>query len=249
LAEEPKQSSETLWTGKITIDDSFDDYAVSVQDFPDYKMITIQDVSHAHNGVGNIETNLGEFPIDSFAIIVVIRGKKITGSMDCKLFAQYLVTPYQVGVFRKKTEYSKRFLGYGIELSPSIEESEDLPRLASIKTKLGGDNYITIQDRGIFSLFSGSRSAETYDAARKSLTTIFLASKDKPFSATIREKGNNFNFKADSTGFIEKPVNFGKSKPKTENSKINPSDVLKMRLAKGEITKQEYDELKSVLEN
>jgi uncharacterized membrane protein len=54
----------------------------------------------------------------------------------------------------------------------------------------------------------------------------------------------------DNNGIKEESQDKGSQikKPKTIKPKDDPINVLKIRLAKGEITKEQYEELKSVLE-
>lgn len=75
-----------------------------------------------------------------------------------------------------------------------------------------------------------------------------MASNEKPFVASVRKKGSIFTMKCDNNGIDEESHDKGKEIQKNIiKQNENPLEILRIRLAKGEITKEEYEEMKSIL--
>lgn len=78
----------------------------------------------------------------------------------------------------------------------------------------------------------------------------FVASDEKPFRAIVREKGEIFSMIYNNTGIKEESQDKGSEirKTKTVKLKDDPLAILKLRLAKGEITNKEFEDLKKIIE-
>lgn len=243
-------NSKSLWEGIVRIDNNFDDYVSSITDHEGYNQLTIEDVKFHHLSYYTFENipNIKNLPN---VIIVMVYGKTIQEYMKCTAILGYEKIEKIKGFFRK-TKYFEdvlRIKGFKLEPITSIPESP-VPCLTSYRADIGKDNAFDISQQGIITFSTGSHSAESQlDSARQSLTCVFVASNEKPFVASVRKKGSIFTMKCDNNGIDEESHDKGKELEKNRTAKPNenPLEILKIRLAKGEITKEEYEEMKSVL--
>ena len=135
-------------------------------------------------------------------------------------------------------------------MAPPIRVSA-IKNLASFRADIGKDNAFNIENNPFVCFGSGSKSAEG-EAARESITCVFIASDSQPFIASVRRKGRIYAVKYDSSGTKQDKEDKGgittepakSARPKEED----PLQVLKLRLAKGEITKEQYEELRKVID-
>jgi hypothetical protein len=252
----PNEIGFTYWEGIVRIDKSFDNYSSSVTDSGDYKTIRVQDVNFTHRGYGSwdgiddLKIRHWSFSRSHYSPIYIwIKGKEIHQFMKCKAVDVVNKIEKTKGLIRRQTYFEERFQSKGFLLEPSSDNIEECPCLAAYQGRIGGDNYIRIHQKGLVSFYTGSRSAETDDAARQSVTVVFIASNERPFMSTVRQKGKTFNVVFDSNGLQRKSADIGDDSGTSKN-KINnvPLTVLKLRLAKGEITKEEFEELRKILE-
>jgi hypothetical protein len=245
----------TYWKGIVKVDDSLDDFATSFRDFPDYKQVIIKDVKYHHEGLGyswNSSEVKGTGDQGTYnPVYLWIVGKQILDYMLCSAVLAVHKVAKTRGVFRKETYYEDRFGAIGYLLEPALETPEiPVPRLCAYRASIGNDSSVSIHQKGIACFFTGSRSAETSEAARKSLTAVFIASKANPFTATVRQKGRAYEVKFDDDGSNEAIQDKGAKPVKKKTLASNdPLAALKLRLAKGEINVEEYERLRKVLES
>lgn len=243
-----KQVEETIWQGIVQIDESFDAFATTTDELFNFKKIIISDITFSHKGIGNTSTDLGPLSSTTEPISIIITDKEITPLMECTVIKNKNLEGYEAGLFKKTTKYHLKSFEYEIRLRPVQQTAAKISRLYSFRTKLGKDNHLNIHKRGIVSLFTGSRN-ESSDATKKSLTILFVASKENPFSATLKEKGITSNVLADDEGFKEKPnTMLGDPKSSSKQNTSNLLSILKTRLEKGEITLKEYEQIRHIIE-
>ena len=245
-----EEVGQIYWSGIVRIDDSFDNYVSNVEEFGDSKRLTISDVECHHRGIGFVWSEIKDISGGGTnnPITIWIDGKEIQQYMKCTALGTVRKIEKTRGLVFKEKYYKNYFSAKGFKLEPVISTEENAACLGSYRGSIGRDNYIQVNQTGLAYFFTGSRSAEGDDAARKSLTCVFIASNEKPFMATIRKKGAAFSVIFDSNGLREKSEDMGAAKETNPKSKNDPLQVLKLRLVKGEITKAEFEDLKKMIE-
>jgi len=248
LSDETRLTGDALWKGQIRVDESFDDYVTNISDLTDSKQYTIRDVKYHHEIYSHIP-GIGDlgFP---YSLTIILEGKELSDTMDCVAANWYDLVEKTRGLIRKEKYYEKRIRARGFKMRKSSSSQTNLPCLASYRGFLGKDNSFSISQKGLVCFMSGSQSGPYTDtAAYKSVTCLFVASNEKPFVASVRKKGKIFNVICDSDGIREESQDVKEpDKPKKPKPKDDPLAVLKLRLAKGEITKEEYEDLRKTLE-
>lgn len=239
----------SVWEGIVKISDTFDDYISDIQEHEDYKQITIKDLSYHNPNYYTFDNDASTitFPTE---ITVLVYGKEIKEYMKCIAFYGFQEIEKEKGFIRKE-KYSENIMrAKGFRLYPIPETLEnDYPILASYRAKIGADHSFDIKKKGIVAFGTGSDSS-SYDAAYSSITTAFVASDMQPFVAVVRKKGKIFNMLCNGSGIKEESTEMGeKNKPQIVKTKDDPLTILKLRLAKGEITPEEYENLKKMLES
>lgn len=254
---------------KARIDDSLDDYVTNIREEEDRRILTIKDVKYHHEYHLTPDNNIQDLPWQfPNAITIIVMGKELQDYMRCSAAWAYGQQAQVRGIIKKETHYQERLYGKGFILEPlstsvstrapislgntSVESSSipaDVPRLAAYRANIGGDNAFEVRQTGIASFFTASSSAYGKEAARKSITCVFVASNESPFVAFVRKKGKMFKVICDSSGIKEESQDKENSRSKRieKKTKEDPLEVLRLRLAKGEITKQQYDELYNAL--
>jgi|SRR5579883_89670 len=240
------------WEGIVRIDDSLESYVSNIQDHDEYKELVIEDVQY-HNSSYDTPDNvmtIGRIYFPNM-VTVLVYGKEIRPYMKCTVFYGYVKIEKTRGLIRKETYFEEKLVAKGFKLEPISDETnqKDTPFLGSYRAKMGADNAFDVKEKGIALFCSGSESSGSSESAYRSITCVFVVSDSKPFVAFARKKGQIFTVNVNSSGLKEESENkqtgIQKTKPK---QKEDPLEVLKLRLAKGEITKEEYEDLKKTLE-
>jgi hypothetical protein len=240
------------WEGVVRIDSSLESYVSDIQNYDGYKILVIKDVQY-HNSSYDTPDNIMSIGRIYFpdTITIIVYGKEIHQYMKCTVFYGYTKIEKTRGLIRKETYFEERLVAKGFTLEPiSIEVNQkDAPFLGSYRAKMGADNAFEVKEKGMALFCSGSDSSGSSDSAYRSITCVFVVSDSKPFVAFARRKGQIFTVNVNSSGLKEESENkqtiIQKTRPK---QKEDPLEVLKLRLAKGEITKEEYEDLKKTLE-
>jgi len=263
---------EPLWEGLVKIDDTLDDYVSEISDMGDANNLHIRDMKYHHDfRFASQEWGSNRFLPNE--VIIVVKGKELLDHMKCTATLGYQQIQKTRGLIKKETYYEKAIRMKGFILEPTsgvggapiksvstLEQSApkeiSVPRLASYRATIGRDNTFNVEREGIGCFYSGSASSYvgfSSDAAYKSVTCVFVASDQMPFLAYVRKKGRILKMTCDNNGIKEegqdKGVETKEGKPKrTKKPSEDPLQILKLRLAKGEITKEEYEELRKALE-
>jgi hypothetical protein len=258
---------EPVWEGIVFVDNNIDDFVTNISHTNDgMKRYEIKDAKYHHtawNFIDNPKMTNVYYPPSTVSIW--LKGEQLRDYMKCTAMFGYELLERTKGIIRKEKYYEKQYLAKGFILEPwdikanrsatpstlNSPVSSDYPRLASFRADIGKDNACNIENTPIVCFGSGSKSAEG-EAARESVTCVFVASDSQPFIASVRRKGRIYSVRYDSNGSKEEKEDKGgttKEATKSASSKEDPLQVLKLRLAKGEITKEQYEELRKVLES
>jgi len=237
------------WSGIVKIDASLDDYVTNIEETQDSKRFVIKDVKYHHENylTPDLPPN---FKVYSFPREVTIWMKKqveLQNYMRCDALLGFFNEEKIRGFIRKEKYYEERLVAKGFKLGLVDTHDEKVPVLASYRAGIGADNAINIEQKGIICFCSASQSSSD-DAAYQSLTCVFIASDEKPFVAYVRKKGSMNKVICDSNSIREISQD---KEHELKNRLVKPSEdpltVLKLRLAKGEITKEEYEDLQKMI--
>ncbi|MFQ5941901.1 MAG: hypothetical protein ACE5J2_01830 [Nitrososphaerales archaeon] len=237
-----------LWKGMVKIDSSLDDYVSDISYIGKTKQLHIKDVKYHHVYYDTLDNPRGALDYPS-EIMLLVKGKELQKYMKCSAVLAYRQVQKTRGLIRKEKYYEEILSAKGFALEPASHIRTNLPCMASYRANIGGDNAFNIEKQGIVSFYTASASRRLgFNAARKSITCVFIASDQLPFVAYVRKKGKMFKMICSSDGMKEELEDKG---GECKGQKIKPIHdpllLLKLRLATDEITKEEYKELKKML--
>jgi hypothetical protein len=243
-----------LWQGVVKVDDSIDDYVSNISHTGSYKRYEIKDVKYKHENYHTTDNQRYSLGYSLVTVDVLAESESFDEYMHAAAFIRYQLIEKQRGLIRKEKYFERRpdlkgFLLRRITIQGDKQALNSVPVLASYRANIGGDNAFSIQREGHIALYSSSSSSAVYnDPARISLTCVFVASNDNMFVAQQRVKSRMSLVECNSGGFKTKAQDKGTEKEKKPSNTKSPIEILKARLAKGEITVQQYEELKKVLD-
>ncbi len=264
---------DVLWSGTVKMSQSFVDCMSEpiIQD--DLKIYTISD--HRFGREDNAQfDNPGlskNFPNE---IAIVLKGNKIMEFMRCSVFTrqEYLEAG---GGFMQKSVKRKKTMIKGFFLEPSTHAG--VPEHAYLSVfqfdNRNSDNQIAIQfdsveskpslvveKLGCAALASGSQGSNiTFSKdPQKSVTIFYVATDQKPFIARLDTNQGKRRTVCRSDGVKTEEIkppditqNLRAEKYQSVHSSAldEPLKILNTRLAKGEITIYEYENLRKVMES
>lgn len=239
---------ERLWKGIVKVDHSLVSSTYQSLEYGDYTVITTNDSKYGNKDNAQFDNydGLVDFPNE---IVFFIKGNEFLERMRCTVIKGY------------KEERSKKVLGSydvrktlackGFILEPTKED--DALDVDACLALLQFDNEysqdLSIERLGIHAFASGSQTSNmTLRDPRKSVTTTFVASEDKPFVAYVYLMGKTLKFFCDNSGLksyhVQQNRREAQQSPKTKNKSL---DILKTRLATGEITIEEYERVRRII--
>jgi hypothetical protein len=245
---------EVIWQGIVRVDQSIAEHASPVSsERDDFNLFLITDSKYSYEDNAQFDNSDGrqDFPNN---ILLLVEGQEILEYMNCLVIRSYEFSESK-GFF-KRGPLGKKAIAKGFILQPILSENmiNSCACLASIQFNNEQGRSLTFQQQGLFAFTSGSQTSKiTFSDPRKSVTSVFVASDDTPFVAIIHSKDNNIlKFMCNSKGIkIEEGIlkeNMDSSFS-LSSAKQDPIEILKVRLAKGEITIEEYQKLKKILED
>jgi len=241
---------EVLWSGMVKLDPSVSQHISELAEEGDFKIIDIADSNFPYRDTGQLDNRDG---LDDFpnTVTIFVKGKEILEYMNCSVIMGYQNPEAKRGLFRNRVE-TKKVSVKGFILEPAAIRSAQDPEacLASIQADNRFGASVTIERSGIFAFTSGSQTSNiTFGNPSRSVTIVFLASKDRPFVAYFHSKKGMIRLSCNGNGIKTEEV--AKNESSTESS-ANPPDpllILKVRLARGEITVDEYTKLRKILQD
>ena len=246
---------EVIWQGIVKVDQSIAEHASSVSnEKDDFNLFIIKDSKYRYEDNAQFDNTDGrqDFPNN---VLLLVEGGEILEYMNCLVIRSYEFSESK-GFF-KRGSLDKKTIAKGFILQPILSENmtNSCACLASIQFNNEQGKSLTFQQQGLFTFTSGSQTSKiTIRDPRKSVTSVFVASDDIPFVAFIHSKDNNIlKFMCNSKGIkIEEGIvkeNMDSSSFYLSSTKQDPIEILKVRLAKGEITIEEYQKLKKILQD
>ena len=242
----------SLWKGIVRVDLSLDANITSALDYSDYRIVTIKDSKYSHADNAQLDNMHGEIDFPNEIVIFVI-GKEILERMWCTVVKGYKEEHRQKLLRRSFSTY-KRLSCKGFILEPvSANDSKDVEAcldLLQFDNEFGSE--ITFERLGMYMFTSGSQTSNLTFVRdqRKSVTTAFVSSSDKPIIAYIYSRDKTLRFFGDDSGTKLSEVDVKKQNVQHPNPtpKKDALNILKTRLATGEISTEEYHKLRRIIQ-
>ncbi|MDQ4067695.1 MAG: SHOCT domain-containing protein [Thermoproteota archaeon] len=256
---------EVIWQGVVKIDPSISVHMPEgIEAGNGLKFFTIRDSTFPYSDNAQLDNPdlATNFPND---ISIYVTGAKILEYMKCSIVKWYKFASSmrKTSLFRKKRQqelndyFAKRIVAAkGFLLSPVNTNNGNgninhVGCLASVKVSNEYGESIIFEKTGLAIFASGSKTSDiTFTNQRRSVTTVFVASYEKPFVVYTQSKATLIKLLCDSSGIkTEKTLQVedrDKALPGRQQSE-DPLQILKIRLAKGEISVDEYNKLRRLI--
>ena len=240
---------EVLWRGIIKLDPSVSRYISSAGD-QDFKVVDISDSAYPRIDRGQLDNpdGLDDFPSK---ITIFVNGKEALEYMSCSAIMCYEPLAGR-GLFKNRCG-SKKTPVKGFILEPLESSSIAIHNpdacLGSIQVDSRFGSSLAIEKSGILLFASGSQTSNiTFGNPSRSVTIVFLASAAKPFVAYLRSKTKTTRWSCSEIALSIEEVADNSRPPVQVGNQPDPIQILKVRLAKGEITMDEYRKLRKILD-
>ncbi|AFU60065.1 hypothetical protein Ngar_c31490 [Candidatus Nitrososphaera gargensis Ga9.2] len=253
------QDHEVLWEGIVKIDPSISAHMPeAIEAGGSLKLFTITDTSFPYGDNAQLDNHdlLADFPNE---ISVYVVGGKMLEYMKCSVIKQYQFSKVQKSSYfkRKKQDTNDNYSAKkivakkGFLLSPVDAPASQHPVgcLASVKVSNEYGESLIFEKTGLVIFASGSKTSEiTFTNQKRSVTVVFVASNEKPFLAYMRSKPLLVKLLCDSNGIKTEKILQEEGQDMPSRQKVeDPLKILKVRLAKGEISAEEYNKLRKLI--
>ncbi len=246
--------TEVIWQGTVKVDSSMIRYVTSsIDEKNDFRLYNIIDTKYGHNDIVQIDNVLGKSNFPNI-VTIILKGDLIE-YMDCFAFKCHTLS--EANGFLKKKSYKKTILkGFILQPAFNVSDIDSHACLAAIQFDNEEGKILNITHQGLLSLATGSRTSNvTIGNPRKSVTMVFVSTDENPFVASVGTKKPTLKLICGSTGISRKEYleksQLATSQPSliTSSTKEHSLEILNSRLSKGEITIEEYQKLKEILQN
>jgi Short C-terminal domain len=242
----------SLWKGIVRVDLSLAPKVDSGLDYTGYRIITIKDSKYSYADNSQLDNMHGEIDFPN-EIVMFIIGNEILERMWCTVVKGYKEKPRKKLLQRSHSTY-KSLSCKGFILEPaSAYDTKDVEAclgLFQFDNEFG--NEITFDRLGMHIFTSGSQTSNMtfIRDQRKSVTAAFISSRDKPIVAYIYSRDKTLRFFSDDSGTALSEVKINKQNAQHFNptAKKDALEILKTRLASGEISTEEYHKLKRIIQ-
>lgn len=218
----------------------------------DYRLFNITDTKYGHDDIVQLDNVHGK-PNFPNKVTVIVKGELIE-YMDC--FAIKCHTLSESNGFLKKSAIKSTTLkGFILQPTSNKNEIDSHACLAAIQFNNEEGKILSITHQGLLTFTSGSRTSNvTIGNPRKSVTMVFVSSDEDPFVASMGLKKSSLKLTCGSTGIskkedLEKAQSPSSQSPLTTSTNGHSLEILNSRLSKGEITIEEYQKLKEILQD
>lgn len=246
----PCSHLEHLWKGIVKVDYSLVSKASEGLENGDYTIATIIDSKYENKDNAQFDNidELDDFPNE---IVLFVRGSELLERMQCTIVKAYKENEHKK--LLRSSSICKSLECKGFILEPAPGDIIDVDAcLALLQLDNEYSNKLYFNQLGIYAFTSGSQTSNiTFRDPRRSVTTAFVASKVKPFIAYVYSKGETKKIYCDDAG-IKVDQDFIENKKEVQSNDMAPNntlEILKKRLAKGEITVEEYQNVERIILN
>jgi hypothetical protein len=249
------QELEVLWEGVVKVDPSISSQMQEgAENGVEIRRLTFRDKTFPYADNAQLDNSdlANDFPND---ISIFVKGGKILEYMNCQVIKEHeLVKVQKRKLFnRRKQEKNEntRIVAKGFILSPmdTTIGQKHVGCLACVQISNEYHSSLILEKTGLFIFASGSKTSEmTFTSQNRSVTVAFIATNEKPFIAYIRSKPILLKLHCDTNGVKTETILHEANKDLPSKHKTeDPLGILKVRLAKGEISIDEYNKLKKLI--
>jgi hypothetical protein len=247
---------ETVWEGIVKVDPGLMEYISSQRIWQDgFKVFTVIDSKYQYEDNAQLDNPIGskDFPNK---ITLFVEAGEILEYMNCHAIKYYEYSSSSKRLFKKDSPREKKTIVKGFILQPASDKiiTEYFACLACVQFDNESSKSLAIEKPGLCIFASGSQTSHiTIRDPHKSVTTVFVASDERPLAAYIHSKNKISKVICTSVGIRTEEI------LKREDDKYfstqhyvkqaDPISILKMRLAKGEITVDQYLKLQKIVED
>ncbi len=227
-----------LWKGIVRVDRSLVDKTSDGLNDGEYRIVTINDSGYRNKDNAQLDNydEVADFPNE---IVMFIKDKEILERMQCTVVKGY--REEQSKKFLQRSHHVRKSLACkGFILEPIA--ADDTLSVNACLALLQFDNRfgqaVSFDRLGMYAFTSGSKTSNvTLRDPYRSVTTTFVASRDKPLVAYVYSNDKTLKLFCDDCGIKITQVRQNRREVQqsftTKNSAI---EILKTRLATGEIT-------------
>ena len=250
---------DVLWSGTVKLDRSLADCLKKSTIRDGYSIYAVRDSTYGRENNVQFDNpeSLKGFPN---TVTVVAEGWDGAESLQCSAFVAY--GDARDSLLRRGPKREAVAKGFVFEPLSGVEE-DNHSRIAKFQFdngnfgneaayRLGGIGAtppLEMESLGCAAFASGSDGSSVTFARdpKRSVTVVFVASDRKPFVARVGSAYSRKRVTCRGSGFVVEEIDSAGRDPR-EATPGGPLDILNTRLAKGEITIQEYEEIRKVME-
>lgn len=257
-----------LWSGTVRLDRSLVDCLNEPTIRDGYSVYAVRDDTYGKENNAQFD-NPGSSKRFPNTVLVIVKGLDGADILQCSAFVAYGGAGR--GLLRRGATREAVAKGFVLEALPGAE-ADNHSRIARFQFdnensgneaayQLGGVGSappLEMESLGCVAFASGSDGSSVTFARdpRRSVTVVFVASDQRPFIAKVGSTQRSRRVTCTSSGFLVEdigPAGYGLDTPPAQISPgasipDGPLGILNTRLAKGEITIQEYERLRRAIE-
>lgn len=250
---------DVLWSGTVRLDQSLADCLMEPTIRDGYSVYAVHDSTYGREN--NVQfDNPGSFKKFPNTVTVVAEGWDGAESLQCSAFVAY--GDARDGLLRRGPKREAIAKGFVFEPLSGVE-GDIHSRIAKFQFDngnsaneaayhldgIGATPPLEMESLGCAAFASGSDGSSVTFAKdpKRSVTVVFVASDRKPFVARVGSAYSRKRVTCRGSGFVVEGIDPAGRGP-GETTPGGPLDILNTRLAKGEITVQEYEKIRRAME-
>lgn len=245
--------TEIIWQGIVKVDASIVDHMTTTIDkMDDFRLFNMTDTKYNHEDIVQLDNFHGK-PNFPNRVTVIVKGKLIE-YMDCLAIKCHILSESN-SFLKKKAIKNTTLKGFILQPPINVNETDSHACLAAIQFDNEQSKVLNIIHPGLITFTSGSRTSNVIIGnTRKSVTVVFISSDENPFVASTGIKKPSLRFTYGSTGilrkeYLENVQSIPSQSSQTALANEQSLEILNIRLSKGEITIEEYQKLKEILQH
>jgi hypothetical protein len=244
--------TEIIWQGTVKVDASIIDHLTVINDrIDDFRLFHIADTKYNHEDIFQLDNFDGKTNFPN-KVTLIVKGD-LTEHMECFAIKCHILSESNSFIKKKFIKHTT-LKGFILQPTTSVNEIDSSARLTAIRFDNEQSKVLNISNRGLVTFTSGSRTSNiTIGSTRKSVTLFFISSDESPFVVSMGIKKPTLRITYGSIGILRKEhlensqlITSQSSQTKLANEQS--LEILNMRLSKGEITIEEYQKLKEILQ-